>query len=162
MAYGLNVAQVKQFIIRPTLAQFPLKYDTEAATNLLAGTMLVETGGVFIAQDGGPAIGICQMEQATHDDCYATFLNYPENAAIRIAARAFIPSSTATASLHMHGNLYYAFAMCRVKYIRAPAPLPAAVNAYGLAMYHKMFYNTALGATEIDKSVALFQEAINA
>lgn len=163
---GLNVAQVKEFIIRPTLAQFPLRYDTEAAVNLLAGTMLVESGGVYIGQlSNGPGIGVCQMEQATHDDCYLTFLSYSENITLYKAVQSFVsPVSLLNLPLHveMYGNLYYAFAMCRVKYIRSPDPLPAYNDAAALAAYHKAWYNTALGAADVTKNIPLFQEAINA
>jgi hypothetical protein len=161
---GLNISEVKELIIVPTLKMFPIKWNTAAAINLLAGTMLVESHGVYIEQvGGGPAIGICQMEPATHDDCYNTFLNYTPNADLLRAVQSFImPSNVLSRLDQMHGNLYYAFAMARVKYIRVPMDLPAAEDALGLANYHKAFYNTANGATDVSVSEMYFQQAISA
>lgn len=160
---GLNVSQIKQYVIRPTLAQFPAKWDSEAAVVLLTGTMLVESTGVYIEQlGGGPAIGVCQMEPATHDDCYNTFLNDAANLELLLAVKSFLATGPGEALDQMHGNLFYAFAMARVKYIRARPALPAATDAVALAEYHKANYNSSLGATVVAASTALFRQAIAA
>lgn len=161
---GLNVTQVKTFIIRPTLALLPERWNSEAAVNLLAGTFLVESGGEYIAQlGGGPALGVCQMEPVTHNDCYATFLNYPEQAELRKAVMGLLAPNPASPLDQLPGNLFYAFAMARVRYIRAPEALPSAADAVGLAGYWKAVYNTAGGAGAVDAShIALFQQAIAA
>ena len=59
-------------------------------------------------------------------------------------------------------NLRYAVLMARVKYIRAPVPLPDAADAAALSAYHKQHYNTALGQANASANTPLFQQAVNA
>jgi len=160
MTTGLDLSQIKTQVIEPTLALFPSKWNSPAAVNLLLGTMLVESGGIYVRQvGGGPALGVCQMEPATLQDCYDNFLDFSANAQIK-AAVANVTVMGLDIVEQLEGNLYYAFAMARVKYIRAVPPLPAANDYVGLANYHKDYYNTSLGATIIGQSQYLFQEAI--
>jgi hypothetical protein len=160
---GLDVSQIKQNVIIPTLELLtPIPYSV-AAVNLLAGTMLVESGGIYIRQlVYGPAVGIFQMEKATHDDCYNTFLNYITNSELKRAVLSLLAAEPVLPMDQMAGNLFYAAAMCRVKYYRCPTALPDANDALGLANYHKTWYNTAAGATEVSQSELLFQQAISA
>jgi hypothetical protein len=159
---GLDPSQIKTQVIEPVLALFPARWNTPAAVNLLLGTMLVESGGIYVRQlGGGPALGVCQMEPATLQDCYDNFLDFSANTQIAAAVgKLTVPGLDIVEQLE--GNLYYAFAMARVKYIRAPAVLPEATDYVGLANYHKDYYNTALGATVVGHSQYLFQEAIAA
>jgi hypothetical protein len=160
---GLNVSQIKQNVIIPTLELLtPILYSLDAV-NLLAGTMLVESGGVYIRQLGtGPAVGIFQMEKATHDDCYNTFLNYISQSELKRAVISLLAAEPVLPMDQLAGNLFYAAAMCRVKYYRCPQALPSATDALGLANYHKTWYNTAAGATVVSESQYLFQQAIEA
>lgn len=156
-APGLHISQFKVLIIRATLQQIGLISDS--AVNLLLGTALVESDLYFLQQISGPALGLWQMEPATHDDCWQTFLNQKPDLAqeIRIIAGRNNPDSALLIS-----NLSYACAMARVKYLRAPVPLPPANNAAALSAYHKQFYNTPLGAADPTINVKAFQWAINA
>ncbi|WP_068084171.1 hypothetical protein [Novosphingobium rosa] len=54
------------------------------------------------------------------------------------------PGQSATAET-MVDNEYYAAAMARIRYRRAPAPLPPAGNVEALAKYWKLYYNTLGG-----------------
>jgi hypothetical protein len=160
---GLDVKQQKEYVITPTLALMPLKYQGLTSVNLLAGIMLVESGGIYVRQlDGGPAHGVCQMEQATHDDCWSNFLNFPENAQVRNTILSFIGTLPQNKVENLDGNLFYAYLMARIKLYRAPDPLPMYNDAIGMANYHKNWYNTAGGATQVSQSKLLFQEAIDA
>jgi hypothetical protein len=163
VATGINVTQLKQDVIEPVLQLLPLPYSL-AAVNLLAGTALVESNaGEYLKQlGGGPAVGIFQMEQATHDDCYNTFLNYISHSELKHAVISFLAAEPVLPMDQMAGNLFYAAAMCRIKYFRCPTPLPNATDALGLATYHKTWYNTAAGATQVSQSELLFQQAISA
>jgi hypothetical protein len=157
---GLDLSQVKQLVIIPTLALMPTKFQGATAVNLLAGTILVESSGVYLKQLGsGPAMGLLEMEPTTEADCWDNFLAYnPELAEIVSKMVAPIPDRLT----QLETNLTYAVAMARIKYYRAPDPLPAFDDAIGLANYHKNFYNTSGGATLVAQSKVLFQEAINA
>ncbi|MFT9325008.1 MAG: hypothetical protein ABF537_12850, partial [Acetobacter sp.] len=58
---GLDLAQFKALLVSPVLGQ--LELGGNAAVNLLTGTALVESGLVWLRQNGGgPALGLWQME----------------------------------------------------------------------------------------------------
>lgn len=155
---GLNVIQVKYLIVHPVLKYVGL--GTDAAVNLLTGTTLVESQLTWLKQIHGPALGIAQMEPEMHDDCWINFLKYKVDLANHIRESCGVLGQP-DASL-MVWNLRYAILMARIKYLRAPDPLPAATDAEALSMYHKKHYNTALGLAVASANISLFQQAINA
>lgn len=155
---GLNIVQVKYLIVQPVLKYVGLGSD--AAVNLLTGTTLVESQLTWLKQIHGPALGIAQMEPATHDDCWINFLKYKLDLANKIREACGI-SGQPDASL-MVWNLRYAILMARIKYLRAPDPLPEAIDAEALSMYHKQHYNTSLGQAVASANISLFQQAIHA
>ncbi|GBQ77961.1 hypothetical protein LU298_13495 [Komagataeibacter intermedius] len=161
---GLCLTQFKRQIVTPALSMIGL--GGQAAVNLLTGTALVESGLAYIQQvtDGGPgpALGLWQMEPFTHDDIWATFLSdsglHSLTRAV-LSARANWPPGAGQVT----GNAFYACIMARLKYYRAPDPLPAANDAPGQAHMWKRIYNTSLGAGDVDPAhVALFRQAIGA
>ncbi|MFT9016711.1 MAG: hypothetical protein ABF990_13370 [Acetobacter sp.] len=154
---GLDPGQFKALVVRPTLLRLGL--DGPAALNLLTGTALAESGLVFLRQVSGPALGVFQMEPATHDDCWASFLS--AHPALADPVRAIAGMQAPSAGL-MVSNLGYACAMARIKYYRAAAPLPQAGRAAGLSAYHKQYYNTMLGAANAACNQQFFQKAIDA
>ncbi|MXV44376.1 hypothetical protein GS501_04855 [Saccharibacter sp. 17.LH.SD] len=155
---GLNLSQLKTEIVRPTLKAIGLW--SIAAENLLTGTALVESGGVYLRQLGsGPALGLWQMEPFTHDDCWQNFLNFPAHHSLTDALLA-MQSHDDTPVNQLMSNLRYGCAMARVKYLRAPAPLPEATDAAALSAYHKRWYNTENGAADEHTNIPHFLEAI--
>lgn len=158
---GLDLSDLKVRVIAPALARIGM--DGAAAVNLLAGTALVESGCRRLVQDGGgPALGLWQMEPFTHDDIWATFLSDARLSSLRGAVLDLASQWPARVS-QLPGNLPYACAMARLKYYRAPGPLPAADDAAAQCRYWKSNYNTALGAGAADgPHIALFQRAIEA
>ncbi|GBQ84022.1 hypothetical protein AA13595_1303 [Gluconacetobacter johannae DSM 13595] len=157
---GIDPAQLKWRVVAPTLAALGLGGD--AAVNLLTGTALVESGGVWLAQlGGGPALGLWQMEPATHDDIWRTFLPDDRFAEIETRVRRMTCSDLPRVQ-QLVGNLRYACAMARLKYYRAPDALPAANDAAGLSVMHKRVYNTMRGAADPTTNIAAFAAAINA
>lgn len=155
---GLNLSQFKTLIVRPALAGAGL--DGDAAANLLTGTALVESNLAWLEQMRGPALGITQMEPATHDDCWENFLRHNPDLAKHILATSGLSGMPDAGT--MVWNLRYAILMARVKYLRVQAPLPAASDAYGLASYHKQFYNTASGSANVVVNAASFRMAVDA
>ena len=151
------LSEIKWGLIAPTLEKIGLYSDT--ALNLVTGTGLVESGyRVTVQSGGGPALGWFQMEPATHDDCWRNYLRYKPELAQSVSAlcHAAKPSSSL-----LQSNPAYAAAMCRVKYLRVPAPLPPD-NAQSLSLYHKRNYNTMQGKADATKNIPLFQTAIDA
>jgi len=157
---GLDVRQLKYEIVRPTLIALGLW--SSAAENLLTGTALAESRAAYVRQvGGGPAVGLWQMEPATHDDCWKNFLNFPEQSHLAaICTRMLAPDLSAAAQLTT--NLRYACAMARIRFYRASEALPPATDAAGLSAYHKAYYNTSLGAADAAANVAFFAKAIAA
>jgi hypothetical protein len=116
---------------------------SEAAVQLLLGTAAQESHlGRYLRQIQGPALGIMQMEPATHADIVANFLRFRPELGNRVLMAASMTRHDVAA---LRFNLAYSIAMARVHYMRVPAPLPAANDIAGMAGYWKRHYNTPLG-----------------
>src|SRR5215813_351223 len=129
--------------IRPALTT--LAAGGLAAEQLLLGTGIQESLLIDRQQHGGgPALGLFQMESATHDDCWNNFLKFNKGLAdkVRLTLNPGQKPQAATMKL----NDRYATAMCRVKYMRVKAALPVENDIEGMANFWKEHYNTALGA----------------
>lgn len=138
----MDAGHLRDQVIRPVLVTLGLW--SEAAEDLVLGTAAQESGLRFLRQlGGGPALGLYQMEPATHDDIWENFLRFRTGLA---AAVAMFRSPSVPDRLQLTGNLLYATAMCRIHYYRVPAPLPSQGDVAGYAAYWKAHYNTAAGA----------------
>ncbi|MEQ8443111.1 MAG: hypothetical protein RIM33_14240 [Alphaproteobacteria bacterium] len=150
--------QLVAHIIRPTLERADLY--SKSAENLVLGTALAESrGGTYLKQLGsGPALGIYQMEPATHKDIYENFLSY--RGSLRARAEQFLyPADDALTQLKT--NLAYATVMCRIHYYRVPKALPDAADIDGLGAYWKDYYNTAEGAGTAEKFAKALRVVLN-
>lgn len=147
---SLHLQQFTDYVITPVLQKFDLW--SPAATILLLGTAMVESRLKYIHQIGGPALGVYQMEPATHDDIWENYLKYRCGLATTVFQMAHDPYD-------MQGNLYYATLMCRLHYRRVSEPLPL-ITAEAMARYHKKYYNTVLGKTNPEESSRVFAEII--
>jgi len=157
---GMDIGQLKHLVVAPTLEALAL--SGTAAINLVTGTALAESNAAYLSQQGGgPALGLWQMEPATHDDCWANFLRYWPDANYTRAVTAMLGSDIPRVQ-QLVSNLRYACAMARLRYFRAPDPLPAPQDPLALSRYHKAWYNTALGAADATVNAALFARAIAA
>lgn len=158
----INTGQLREYVIRPALNAIGLW--SQAAENLVYGTGLIESGYMFLDQTTpgpGPAYGFWQMEAPTHHDLWMNYLKY-QPAPLRklLVMMAGCGLETPPPVETMHGNMFYAVAMCRLQYRRQDAPLPGAEDAAGLAAYWKKFYNTPLGAGTIAKAIPQFRQAV--
>lgn len=152
----LNHEQFCTYVIRPTLAG--LELYSRAAEVLLLGTAITESRLSYIKQvGGGPAVGVYQMEPATYRDIHTNYLKFKGE--LRERVRDFSGRTPHDAPVLM-GNMYYATAMARIHYLRVPIGLPKWDDAVGMAHYHKIHYNTMLGKTDPEESVAHFIRAI--
>ena len=143
----ISRTQFDSYVIEPTL--HALELHSPAAVELVLGTAIQESRLTYLKQiGGGPALGVCQMEPATHDDIFDNYLNY------RPELRSLVMALTVTGEAdEMVTNLAYAVAMCRVHYLRVPHPLPEAGDVAGMAAYWKNFYNTPLGAGTVEEYI---------
>jgi hypothetical protein len=129
--------------IRPALQV--LERGGLAAEQLLLGTGIQESLLRHRQQlGGGPALGLFQMEPATHDDCWQNFLAFQPALAEKVK-QTLEPGQHPVADT-MTVNDRYAAAMCRIRYLRVSAPLPAPNDIQAMANYWKAHYNTPLGA----------------
>ncbi|RDL44675.1 hypothetical protein DN730_09830 [Marinomonas piezotolerans] len=148
---SLNYSQLRECVVVPALSQLGLY--SEAAEQLVIGTIAQESNGTYIKQIGaGPALGLIQMEPLTHKDLWLNFINYKpcfRDALLQMT------SDSVDVNYDQHGwpdhqalvwNLRYAFAMCRMHYYRKPEALPKANDIKALAQYWKIHYNTVKGA----------------
>ena len=131
-------------IIRPTLGILGIA-DHQADEELLLGTAMQESGlGAHLAQLKGPALGIWQMEPASANDIWENYLKFRKQMAANVSS-LMLPSIDRSAQLA--GNLYYACAMARIEYLRAPEPLPPAGDVAAQADFYLRFYNRGGKAT---------------
>lgn len=156
----MNVKQFNQYIVIPTLKEINLY--SKAAAELVLGTAVYESGGLkHIKQlEGGPALGVCQMEPSTHNDIWDNYLKYkyelPNN--IMLTCNIIVCSSD-----NLIYNLRYAVAMCRVHYLRVPKALPAAGDRTEQGKYYKQYYNTPLGKGSVDGYLSAYiRRVVNA
>jgi hypothetical protein len=116
-----------------------------SAENLVLVTGAHESNYEFTQQiGGGPALGFFQMEPETHDDCWTNFLNFHPDLSSQIENITL--NGAAPHADELVSNAQYAAAMCRVKYLRSPLPLPGANDANGMWSIYKAVYNTVDGA----------------
>ena len=146
----MDSMQLREHIIRPALERIGLW--SADAEELLMGTCAQESKlGQFHRQMGnGPALGIFQMEPVTHDDCWNNYLKYHAGLALKIKGLVYGEDVIGDTPVHppaeiLVSNDRYAAAMARVKYLRAPAPIPSCQDLIGMDDYWKQHYNTPKG-----------------
>jgi hypothetical protein len=136
----LSPKDFRRQVISPTL--FTMGFSGAAAERLLLGTALAESGLRHLVQIRGPALGLFQIEPATHHDLWHNYLRFRPHLAT--LAKLFIAPRRPLQE-QLVWNMAYATAITRLIYFRDPDPLPAAEDSAGLAAYYKRVFNTALG-----------------
>lgn len=146
-------AQLANNVVRPTLARLGFN-DGPIGLNLLLGTAAQESGGAYLAQrPTGPALGLWQIEPATHQDVLTNFAAFWPALMTTLAGFA---AATPPRDLQLASNLAYACAVARLIYHRASAPLPASFDPALLGANWKQHYNTAGGGGSVDEFVGNF------
>lgn len=137
-----NVVQFRTEIIEPTLKH--LGMYSEAASNLLVGTAIQESGLSALRQmEDGPALGVYQIEPNTHADVWGNYLKYRSDLSAKIT---HLSASLPVLEQQLVTNLSYATAIARIVYYRRPESLPGDKDIDGLAQYWKSHFNTHKGA----------------
>lgn len=144
MSVGVHPDQLLRYVIQPTLVA--LGADSPAAEALLLGTAAAESRlGRYLHQVGGPALGLYQMEPATHDDIWRHWLPSRPDLRTRLLGWAADAGVAPPPADQMIWDLRYATAMARLHYLRVSSPLPPAADRAAQAGYWKEHYNTPLG-----------------
>lgn len=151
----MDAKHLYEYVIVPTLDNLGLNHP--GAAELLLGTAMVESRLKYLRQlSDGPALGLYQMEPATHDDIWVNYLAWRKDYRLKIET---LVSHWPPGPTQLIGNLWYATAMARMLYRRVPARLPG-LCAEKMALYHKKYYNTYLGATKVEESVPIFEQVL--
>lgn len=151
----MNPEQFLLRVIRPTLKHMGM--GGPAAEMLLLGTAMVESNLMWLGQlNNGPAEGLYQMEPATANDIWKSYLAYRPNTTAKVKA-LMIEAFDRVDQLDM--NNAYATAMARLQYWRVSEPLPNIEHITEMARYYKEHYNTHLGKSTIEKSLHHFATA---
>lgn len=156
---GLDVRQVRNEIIVPTLMYMAAETDLRgridhpAAVELLLGTAACESRFRYVRQvGGGPALGIYQMEPATHRDILTR---------VRGPCRQFLVDERLLGCAEqMVGDLYAATVFARLLYWLRPEPLPAVGDRDAQGRYYKQWYNSSLGKGSRSRYVRHWNELV--
>lgn len=144
----INPKQLRDLVVIPVLSKLTPGVDITGAVQLMMGTAMQESRcGEFIAQVGGPALGVWQMEPATHDDIRMNSMS-----------KDIAKDTPGWDAGVMVFNLRYSCMMARLLYRRVPVALPAANDIAGQAAYYKKYYNTPLGAATVEQYMANWRE----
>ena len=151
---GLDPQQLRELVIRPTLQR--LGIWSNAAEELVLGTAIQESGLHYLRQmGGGPALGLWQMERATHDDIWTNFLHYRTKLGLNVLGPYPKPDHN-----RLVWDLAYACALCRVHYLRCSEALPQTGDVEAQAAYWKAWYNTPLGKGTVEQYIDNWHRAM--
>jgi hypothetical protein len=144
-----NPKQFREYILRPVLSSVGL--HSPAAEELLLGTACAESMlGTYVHQVGGPALGIFQMEPATHADIWRNYLEYRDELHDKVVGCVPANGWSSWGDMPSHDllitDLKYATILARIHYRRSPEPLPAEGDWEGMASMWKKVYNTEDGS----------------
>jgi len=173
----MNAQQLHDYIIKPTLQYMGGNYYSKESAFLLLCTAAIESNcGQYIKQINGPALGVWQMEPATHDDIFANCDVMQDidgdMSKLKYEIFSLAPTYNADEDLEaVHSDLIdspkYACAMARLKYSMDQNPLPkltgvGQVDSRNFYDYYKRVFNTELGASTFAKwSAALYANKIS-
>ncbi len=134
----IDVKQLREEVIDVALQKLGLYSDS--ARELLTLTCAKESlGGTYIKQIEGPALGIFQMEPATHESLWQSFFSRRTDLAYKVLSSVYLSSKPPVEFLKY--NLLYAAMMCRIKYASIKEEIPAADDIAALADYWHRNYN---------------------
>ena len=119
---------LRDLVIIPTLQAMTRVYGEKvyspAAVNLLLGTAFQESvigHETYLKQiGGGPALGIYQIEPATHDDIYENYLRHRQDRADFTVGFLSLADTDTQQTIHeaLIHNLRYSTVIARTKYWR--------------------------------------------
>ncbi|HEY9079089.1 hypothetical protein [Magnetovibrio sp.] len=158
----IDVNQFRNKAVQPvleTLAGWNAAMNSPAAENLLVGTAVQESHLTYLAQlSGGPALGVMQIEPATHDDVWTNYLAYRNDLAQIVLE---LSAGNSRSADQLPWNMGYSIAIARLVFWRQSAPMPTDPNNLNaLGQYWKQHYNTAGGAGTADEWVENYQKYV--
>ena len=145
----LDLNQMLTHVITPALKKIDLYSEGAAELVLLTGVQ--ESRYKYVKQIGtGPALSFWQMEPATAQDIYMSYLMFRTSLSNRVdSLRGAGPGDKVDfeeINFQLLNNMAFAVAMCRLKYRRSKLPIPAPGDLKAQAHIWKEVYNSHLGA----------------
>ena len=126
---------------------------SKPAEQLLLGTACVESNlGTYLHQIKGPALGVFQIEPATHMDIWKNYLKYRDS--LRKVILGMLPKQDEQATPDsglLITDLRYSAVMARLVYRRSPIALQQENDWESAARVWKKVYNTDLGKGTVAK-----------
>lgn len=158
MSAGLDVRQLLELVIRPTLAAIGL--GGHGSEMLVLGTAATESMGFrYVKQLGrGPALGLWQMEPATYLSLWRDLLD--QRPGLKHAVLGVGSYLNPPAPARLISDLALGAAMCRVRYLWDPHPIPRGDDVRALAETWKRGYNTAAGKGTVEKFLRDWQQYV--
>ena len=135
----INPTQLRDLITR-TLKQIPSGYSNDAVELLMMIAAHESRLGTYIKQVNGPALGIFQMEPATHDDVWANGDSCISNASLL--------GYDLECSETLEYDLQYQILMARQRLFMKPEALPDSKDKHAMGHYCKKHWNTVHGRAE--------------
>lgn len=155
---AISVGDLRERVIRPTLRR--IKYWSPAAEELLVGIAAQEThlGALGRRQrGGGPAIGLWQMEPATHALTWRWLRRHRPSLALAVLEIA--EPAAAEPNLLVISDTY-ACAMSRALMLSIPGPLPDHHNLPAQAAWWKRWWNTPKGKGTVEQYIANYTRLV--
>lgn len=135
----MNKKQLTELVIVPTLHEIPKGYSPEAVMAIQMIIAHESTGGEFIAQNGGPALGIIQMEPFTHSQVWKFGDSIQKNAELLRIVTPVLGVKNIPSPKRLIHDLRYNVFMARQKLFMAPGVLPK--ESGEMAHYLKKHWN---------------------
>lgn len=147
-------SQFRSLIIEPVLSKLQI-YSKEAEEILVFTCASESSGGTFVHQVNGCALGIYQMEPNTYTDIWVNYIRARNKMATLMALHLGcnrIPDSD-----RMIYDLHFATAMARIHYLRCSGKLPALYDVEEMWEYYKKNYNTVKGKATKEESIEKYK-----
>ena len=140
---GIDHHHFTDFIIRPSLESIDMW--SLAAQDLILGTVAQESYlGKYLHQICGPALGVYQIEPATHKDIWVNYIEFRSSLKNKVIGICPLAAHSINDDLLVF-DLRYATVIARLIYYRRPEPLPPQGALLAQAAYWKQHYNTPQG-----------------
>ena len=135
----MNKQQLTDLVIIPTLKEIPSGYSDQAVMAIQMIIAHESTGGEYIAQTRGPALGIIQMEPATHFDVWKFGDSIAKNAELLGITTRGTGVVNIPPPERLIYDLRYNVFVARQKLFMAKGALPS--RAFDMAAYLKTHWN---------------------
>ena len=151
----LDLTHFRLYIVRDALKA--AGWWSQEIENLIVGTAMVESNIQMLVQmGGGPARGLFQIEKRSFEDVVGYIKRDSQKIKAICGACGFsvLPEDVD----HVIWNLRFAVLITRMFYYRIPEALPNSDDYKEMSNYHKKYYNTVYGKTDVSKSIEIFKK----